>query len=544
MSSKIQIPSLTLDLGWPRFLLPLFVALLCSNAWGACPGKPSEGTYQNISINKSDCSDNPSAPTYSKPTGTVINETIEVCPPPATTTNVSWSLGKVGTCTGTSPDITCNGINIKAPEGLSVLLTEKVTIKGTLTSSPAIFKVTVADAPSGTPACTRTYTFSINASGGGWGDPHIITVEGVKYDFQSAGEFTALRGDGLEIQTRQTPVATSSPPGFTNKHTGLTSCVSIYTAVAAHRAGTCKVSYQPDLIHDIQDPDPKKSTKPKLRVGNTEIPFIPETGIEIPPEIDGKCTIKLPAHGTKTSNGDRIVKSSTGDGFEIHYGDRTKLVVTPAYWGDDQKKWYLNVDVYNTTASEGIMGKLAEGSWLPALPGDVSLGAKPDKDPSNPYKDYLHERYIALYDQFANAWRVTDTTSLFYYEKGTSTATFNQPSDWPRENPTSCAIEGESSARPVDINVAEQHCKGIVDPNIKANCIFDVSVTGFSGFADTYKLTEKLQKANVATGWGGGTVDNRPPEEKPPTTDVDIGYYWLILLLIIFIILFFILKNK
>ena len=34
------------------------------------------------------------------------------------------------------------------------------------------------------------------------------------------------------------------------------------------------------------------------------------------------------------------------------------LIVTPAFW-PDQQKWYLNVNVYGTTATEGIFGKLA-----------------------------------------------------------------------------------------------------------------------------------------------------------------------------------------
>ncbi len=44
------------------------------------------------------------------------------------------------------------------------------------------------------------------------GDPHIHTVDGKSYDFQAVGEFTLLRDseDGLEIQVRQTPVATAA----------------------------------------------------------------------------------------------------------------------------------------------------------------------------------------------------------------------------------------------------------------------------------------------------------------------------------------------
>ena len=44
------------------------------------------------------------------------------------------------------------------------------------------------------------------------GDPHLVTLDGVGYDFQAAGEFVLLRdtsGGGFEIQSRMTPVATN-----------------------------------------------------------------------------------------------------------------------------------------------------------------------------------------------------------------------------------------------------------------------------------------------------------------------------------------------
>ena len=43
------------------------------------------------------------------------------------------------------------------------------------------------------------------------GDPHLVTLDGVGYDFQAAGEFVLLRdtrGGGFEIQSRMTPTAT------------------------------------------------------------------------------------------------------------------------------------------------------------------------------------------------------------------------------------------------------------------------------------------------------------------------------------------------
>jgi lysyl endopeptidase len=84
------------------------------------------------------------------------------------------------------------------------------------------------------------------------GDTHITTTNGVPYDFQAAGEFISLRDpNGLEIQTRQAPVPTSST--VPDAYSGLNLCVSINTAVAA-RVGKHRVSYQPSLN---STPDPR-----------------------------------------------------------------------------------------------------------------------------------------------------------------------------------------------------------------------------------------------------------------------------------------------
>lgn len=452
MSSKIRFAPIALDVGWLRILLPLFALLHCVDAWAAC-------NYQDIDIQCPGHVQKPDA-IYDNPGGTPITDPLALCPAPAaTTTTVDWAFA--GGCTNTATDMTCSdGANTMVltappPPGLS-----SASFSGKVPSSFKIFTVTVTDHSNSAISCQRTYNFNTMATIGGWGDPHITTVDGVHYDFQSAGELTALRGEGMEIQTRQTGIATTFLPGA-NPYTGLRTCVALYSAVAA-RVGKHRVSYEPNLS-GVPDP----------------------SGLQL--RVDGVLTTLGP-QGIDL-DGSRIVQPWGGNGIEIDYSNKTILIVTPAFW-PDQQKWYLNVNVYGATATAGIFGKLAKGSWLPALPDGSSLGPQPAS---------LHQRYLDLYGKFADAWRVNDETSLFEYAPGTSTATFTHR-DWPRENPQSCAIEKEPSAGPpVDVGVAQKQCSAIADENMKTDCVFDVSVTGFTGFADTYQLTQQRRPGATET---------------------------------------------
>ena len=327
-----------------------------------------------------------------------------------------------------------------------------------------------------TPA-SRSYSFKIVKDGYIVGDPHITTLDGVNYDFQSKGEFTALRGEtneDFEIQTRQSAVATGVPGP--NPYTGLATCVSINTAVAA-RVGKQRVTYQPSLDGTA---DPK--------------------GMEL--RVDGVVT-KLGENGLALSSGGRIVKSSAGDGIQIDFPDGASLVVTSNWWAH-YSVWYLNVQIYRTGATRGIMGIIPTDdsipstgtsnsrrrSWLPALPDGSSLGPRPE----------LHVRFVQLYRTFADAWRVTDATSLFDYAPTKSTADFTEK-NWPVENPQTCNIPNQtpSPQPPIMLSVAEELCRDIVDPNMKANAIFDVMVTGDSSFAKAYLVTQQVQTGTTAT---------------------------------------------
>jgi hypothetical protein len=293
-----------------------------------------------------------------------------------------------------------------------------------------------------------------------WGDPHLQTVDGTNYDFQSAGEFVLLRGEGIEIQTRQTPVSTEHPLAA-NAYTGISSCASLNTAVA-FRVGGHRITYQPNISGK---PDPN--------------------GMQL--RIDGKLVRLVEKNSIVLPDGGRILPTSAPGGIQIEFSGGTDVIVTPDFW-DYYQVWYLNVDVHTARASDGLMGAIVPGSWLPALPDGSLFAARPVN---------MHDRYQQIFGKFADAWRVTDKTSLFDYAAGTSTASFTFP-DWPGEKPQGCQAPPNSGTirreplKSIDKELASKYCNVVKDKRRRTFCMQDVMVTGDPTFAETYRAAEQI----------------------------------------------------
>jgi len=155
------------------------------------------------------------------------------------------------------------------------------------------------------------------------GDTHILTVNGIHYDFQAAGEFVALRdANGLEIQTRQTPVSGK-------EH------VSINTAIAA-RVGQHRVTWQPNLSGQ---PDP--------------------SGLQL--RVDGDLAM-IGVDGQDLEGGGHLAMLDDGHTLKIDFPDGTTLIAA-SHWWDHRQQWYLSVKIFHSPGTEGIIGAIKQDSW-------------------------------------------------------------------------------------------------------------------------------------------------------------------------------------
>jgi hypothetical protein len=331
-------------------------------------------------------------------------------------------------------------------------------------------------------------------SGGSYvGDPHTHTVDGTSYNFQSVGEFTLLRdGNRMEIQVRQTPVPAANP--VTDSYSGLPVCVSVITAVAA-RVGEHVLSLQP------------------AREGRWLQFFLDGKPADFPPQ-----GINLGIHRATAfdANGET--------GLRVDYEDGTVFTATPAFWSS-YNTWYFNVDVSHTGADEGIMGLIPNDSWLPRLRDGTSVDPMPAS---------LQDRYVTHYKTFADSWRVSDTTSLFVYEPGTSTETYTDL-DWPAEKPPcelkpEFQIPGAQVLPPIPIEEAEMICREITMEDLHGFCVFDVATTGDETFAKGYHLAQELMLYGTKVEIAGHEAPRRPdrlPVETPgePENPPDLSIF-------------------
>jgi len=174
--------------------------------------------------------------------------------------------------------------------------------------------------------------------------------------------------------------------------------------------------------------------------------------------------------------------SRAADGVDVDFPDGTSLHAL------DVGAYGINAVIQQSDAlvgdGVGLLGPIAPGGLgVPALPDGTRLPAAID----------AHARFQALYGPFADAWRVTDATSLFDYPPGKTTASYTNRA-FPAE-PRQGAV---GPTTPDQLTTAVQACTAVTDPALNADCIFDVGATGDGGFATSYQATQAFYDAGIA----------------------------------------------
>ena len=375
----------------------------------------------------------------------------------------AWPQNQLSQAGSTLP-AECSACHVKGGNGRFPHLSNQISSYCNTILAQAITETMPPSSPGSAAAAANTFKNTWcgnppNSSSADAGDPHVTTINGINYDFQAAGEFTILRNEdtGFELQARQSPVLTSFTPGA-NPYTGLASCVSLNTAVAL-RVGKRRITYQ--------------------TAGGASAN---EKRLEL--RVDGKPV--EPGKELNLGGGNVIRKNPENGELDIRLADGTRVVVIPVFWAS-QGYWYLDVQVFNTPAREGVMGPILASEWLPRAPDGASFGPKPVS---------LLDRHLQLNHKFADAWRVSSSTSLFDYPPGTSTADFTDV-NWPPESGQTCTSTTVSGPTPrverPRPQLAKKACRGIKDKAIYANCIFDVTVMGDTAAAKGHRRADKLK---------------------------------------------------
>jgi VCBS repeat-containing protein len=270
----------------------------------------------------------------------------------------------------------------------------------------------------------------------GVGDPHMRSFDSLGFDFQAAGEFTLVQGTNpsgnFEIQMRTEPVGTSV--------SGITAVAMKFGNEGSENViSVYNAAYRPDTVY-INGNATALATGERLAVGAGSVTH----------RVDGTYLIS-DGHGD-----DVLIKA-------IHYSPTTVFIA-------------------NDSVVTGILGD-GNGSTN----NDLRLR-------DGTVIDHMALTQQDFYDVYAESWRVTDATSLFTYDAGSSTATYTD-----RDFPLNHVTINDFDAATVAAAQAAAEAAGLVSGTFEFNsAVLDFAITGNADVATLAAQTANFTPVNVA----------------------------------------------
>ena len=300
---------------------------------------------------------------------------------------------------------------------------------------------------------------SSSSSAASYGEPHEQTFSGASYAFQAAGEFTLAKSttDDLDIQVREQRF-----PGAAD--------VALDTATAMRVGG------------NIVELAANSSGRLELWVDRKAVAYGSRALAG-----GGKISVESPQLATVTWPDGTAASVFAGDTIAIAHE-----VVTCN--SSDNLNVIVKVAPSRSGHLEGLLGD--PGEAYDQLVGGNRVVYSMDQlgFPSDNVSNF-----DVLYHQFGQSWRISQQSSLFYYPKGQSTATFTDLA-FPSKAPTVASLS------PKTVAAAEKDCKaeGITNSDLLSDCVYDLGLT------DGRSLCLAGAEARVQGATGGPTATALP----------------------------------
>ena len=270
-------------------------------------------------------------------------------------------------------------------------------------------------------------------SAASYGEPHEETFSGSGYVFQAAGEFTLVKSttDDLDIQVREQRF-----PGAAD--------VAFDTATA--------MQVGPNIVELAAD----ASGRLQLWINRRAVAYGARA---------------LPGGGTISVTGPDSAKVTWPDGtaVSVFSGESGAIAhETITCNGSDEIDMIVKVAPSRAGHLEGLLGD--PGEPVDELVGGNGVVYSLDQLAA-PWESV--QDFDVLYQQFAESWRITQQSSLFYYPPGTSTASFTDLA-FPSRAVT------VASLTPTTVAAAKRDCKaeGITNPYLLSDCVYDLGLAG------------------------------------------------------------------